>query len=129
MAQAAVEPSKVTAQATAPPPKSSPRYLALLQLVFALAAVTQLHVSLPWSIPRIQAIAYPAEPGQDLVYGLRVTLPLARNKWANDRTPPKEWSFELGKVPDDGLKTRVESSYVGLSDNWCTLLRCEPLPE
>jgi hypothetical protein len=85
----------------------------LLRLLIALFLVYYFHLSSIPSLPRLQPIAYPVEEG-DIVYGLRVIVPLP----SRGRGPPRKWMVEVGKVPDDNLKSRVIDQYVGLSDNW-----------
>lgn len=62
-------------------------------------------------LPRLQAVRYPANEGDDVVYGLRLTIP----DWSNGGG--KDWIAEVGKIPDDSLRSHLLGSYVGLADN------------
>ncbi|GAA5872841.1 hypothetical protein JCM8547_005717 [Rhodosporidiobolus lusitaniae] len=100
------------AAATPQPPStlsSLPSFPTLFRLLAGLILVTQL----PWPthLPRIQPIRYPAAPGQDIVYGFRVS---------SSPEATKRWCFELGRLGDDGL--RAGNSFMGMSgDNWLYL--------
>ncbi|SCV71888.1 BQ2448_4582 [Microbotryum intermedium] len=109
-----------TSKSTPPPAtKHSTRWISrsstYLKLVLALLLVYHLHLpsfTLPTSLPRIEAIAYPPQLGHDIVYGLRVVIP------TTSQGKPDQLLLEIGKIPDDQLKGRVLDSFVGLSDSW-----------
>ncbi|SCZ88725.1 BZ3500_MvSof-1268-A1-R1_Chr2-1g04595 [Microbotryum saponariae] len=112
-----------TTAKSAPPPASekhpTPPWISrpstYLKLLLALFLVYHLHLpsfTRPTSLPRIEAIAYPPQPGQDIVYGLRVIIPIT------SQGKPDQLLLEIGKIPDDQLKGRVLDSFVGLSDSW-----------
>ncbi|KAM0751035.1 hypothetical protein T439DRAFT_325192, partial [Meredithblackwellia eburnea MCA 4105] len=64
-------------------------------------------------LPRIQAIRYPADEGQEVVYGFRLSIPSYARK--NDA---RGWIAEVGKVPDDGLKSHLVGRFMGCADNF-----------
>lgn len=98
-----------------PPPSERSSWSSLSLLAFALLIVYHFHLDWTPSLPRIQAIAYPAGEGEDITYGLRLSL--------GGRGGDKErsaWQIELGKIVDDGLRQRVlnQEVGVGVSDSW-----------
>lgn len=72
-------------------------------------------------LPRLQPIRYPAQEGQDVVFGLRLTIPNYAVKG-----DAHGWLFEVGKISDDSLKTHLVGSFVGCADNLSVLvlIRC-----
>jgi hypothetical protein len=104
------KPSPISSQ-----PPSASHWSSLSFLALALLIVYHFHLDWKHTLPRLQAIAYPASEGQDITYGLRLSLgPSERDK---ERTA---WQFELGKIVDDGLRQRVlnQEVGVGVSDSW-----------
>ncbi|KAK4053894.1 hypothetical protein OIO90_003731 [Microbotryomycetes sp. JL221] len=96
---------------TRQPSQSSTSLVSIvLKLVVAVLLVTKLHWHGPILAPRCQVVVYPAEQGQDVTYGVRVVF--------DDPDSATKWQFELGKVVDDGLRSRINSAYVGFADNW-----------
>jgi hypothetical protein len=85
----------------------------ILSLVLALMIVLLSHGAWRKTWPRIQGIEYEDANG-DLVYGLRIYAPDVTTEGG----VPRDWLIEVGKIPDDGLRDRQLSSYVGLADSW-----------
>lgn len=58
-------------------------------------------------IPRIQAIRYPTLPGEDVVYGLRLSVSPWPLHSPACNTFRKDWSAEIGKISDESLKSHL----------------------
>lgn len=68
-------------------------------------------------MPRIQAIRYPAQPGHDLAYGLRLSSSSSAHSASTSKGKQragagageerKDWAFEIGKISDDSLKGKL----------------------
>lgn len=67
---------------------------------------------MPLQLPKLQAIRYPTVEGGDVVYGFRLIIP-TRGKGVT----AGGWMAEVGKIPDDSLRSHLVNSYVGLCDN------------
>ncbi|KAK4048340.1 hypothetical protein OIV83_004862 [Microbotryomycetes sp. JL201] len=89
--------------------KSDSWVLSLIRLVVAVSIVLRLHWTGPILVPRCQLVMYPTSEHGDVTYGLRVVL---------GSSGDQPWQLELGKIADDGLRSRMQSSYAGLADNW-----------
>lgn len=65
----------------------------------------------------MQAISYPAGGGEDITYGLRLSLGSGGGSKEECR---RGWQLELGKIVDDRLRQRVlnQEVGVGVSDSW-----------
>ena len=85
----------------------------ILSLIIAVLLVIIFHGQFGKSLPRIQGVEYEDANG-DIVYGLRLYAPGAQTEGG----APKQWLLEVGKIPDDGLRDRQLSAYVGLADSW-----------
>lgn len=73
-------------------------------------------------LPRLQAIRYPCARGEDVVYGLRLSIPSfppsssSGTKAASGSAD--SFYVEVGRIPDDSLKSHLVGQYVGLADNF-----------
>ncbi|KAM0791196.1 hypothetical protein ACM66B_005678 [Microbotryomycetes sp. NB124-2] len=85
-----------------------------VRLVFAVSIVLKLHWTGPIWVPRCQLVMYPTSEHGDVTYGLRVVISTGNPS----NISSSQWQLELGKVNDDSLRSRMQSSYVGLADNW-----------
>lgn len=114
MGQTAVQSSPAQASKPIAPTRNNTAFAIISRLAIALALFFYFHLdTLVPTLPRLEPIVYPSEPGQDIVYGWRLSIPVHRRGQA-----ATELLLELGKIPDDRLKGRVIDSYAGLADNW-----------
>ena len=63
-------------------------------------------------LPRLQPIRYPTLEGHDVVYGLRLVIPIYAAKG-----DAQGWVAEVGKIGDDALRTHLLGNFVGCADN------------
>lgn len=85
----------------------------VLSFLLALSLVYIFHGQVGRTLPRIQGVEYEDANG-DIVYGLRIFAPGTQTEGG----APRDWLIEVGKIPDDSLRDRQLSSYVGLADSW-----------
>ncbi|GAA6028383.1 hypothetical protein JCM8097_007005 [Rhodosporidiobolus ruineniae] len=111
------KPTTAVSYPFAPPPPApsaswSSHLRLVVQLLLGFLVVQHLHWPSLAALPRIQPCRYPSAPGEPVVYGFRVV---------SSPSSSRKWAVEVGKIPDETLKGRVATSYVGLTDNWLYL--------
>ncbi|ORY81790.1 hypothetical protein BCR35DRAFT_303943 [Leucosporidium creatinivorum] len=113
----ALKPPPINNKRTSPSPS---RWSSLSLLALALLIVYHFHLDWTPTLPKIQAIAYPAGEGEDITYGLRISLGAGGGGRKEGEQQRSAWQFELGKIGDDGLRQRVlnQEVGVGLSDSF-----------